>query len=131
VSADAVSPWPAWARRLVPVLLGLLAMVWSVAASADTPGTTLTVNPNQNLADTQQIAVSGTGFGANGSGTIVQCIQVEEDGTEDCSDTLATFATTAMGGFGPINVTVMRTSPQTACRRAVRAPSGPAPCSRQ
>ena len=108
VSPYAAFPWSAWARRLVPVLVGVLAMVWSVVASADTPGTTLIVNPNTNLASTQSVQVSGTGFGPSGSGAVTQCVQIEVDGTEACSDSLATFTTTAQGAFGPVNVTVTK-----------------------
>ena len=90
-----------------PVILGVLVMCWSVMALADTPGTTLTVTPNTNLNPSGQVVqVSGTGFGASGTGTIVQCIPIDASGAEDCSESLATFTTNASGAFGGVSVSV-------------------------
>ena len=113
--------------RPTTVVLALLVVTGAtMAASADTPGTTLTVTPNASLNPTgQTVQASGTGFG-DGTGAIYQCIPLNDGlGSEVCSEALAAF--TASGGtFGPVNVTVSATFTadglQTTCSVA-------APCS--
>lgn len=96
------------AASTTTVVVAALLVIAAGTASADTPGTTLTVAPSTNLAPAgQTVAASGTGFGTSGSGTIVQCIV--DQATEVCSDPIGTFTTNASGTFGPVNVTVTAT----------------------
>jgi hypothetical protein len=111
VSAYSVSRSPRIAglrtRRshLTAAVVGALLLIGGGIAFADTPGTNLTVTPSANLDPTgHTAAVSGTGFGDNGTGTIRQCVVIL--GTEACSENLGTFTTNAFGLFGPTNVTV-------------------------
>ena len=101
-------------------------VVGAGTAFADTPGTDLIVSPNQNLNPAgQSVAVSGTGFGPNGTGVIQQCIQVDEF-TEECSNNIGTFPTSANGLFGPVSVTVMANFTPDATPRSCSASQ---PCS--
>ena len=77
--------------------------------SGDQPGRTLDVSPNdgQNLAESQQVTVTGAGFPANTSVLVVQSA-VLPNGTTALSGTLATVTTNASGGF-TTTATVTRT----------------------
>jgi hypothetical protein len=76
-------------------------------AGADTPGTTVSVNPSTNLNATQNVSVSGAGFGANQPGTIR--LRMTIGSTLDFSNNVGTFNTDSSGAFGPVTVTVTRT----------------------
>jgi hypothetical protein len=91
------------------LLMALLAILGLTAgsAAADTLGTTVTVTPSTNLAATQNVAVSGTGFGLNQPGTIRQTITI--GGVEQFGVIIANLTTNSSGAFGPVNVTVTRT----------------------
>ena len=100
------------------VVAGMALAVGPAVGLADTPGTSLMVSPNTNLNPAgQSVSVSGTGFGPSGSGSIQQCIPVDDFGTEECSDNIGTFTTNASGVFGPVNVTVSQSFVAAAVQR--------------
>ncbi|MEW6155525.1 MAG: hypothetical protein AB1673_16295 [Actinomycetota bacterium] len=108
-----VFPWPERARRFaqritpVSVIVGLAIAFAANMAFANTPGHSITVNPNTNLNPAGHVVnVSGTGFAANQSGFITQCIVLTGNPDPDCSNNIGTFTTSGAGAFGPIPVTV-------------------------
>ncbi|MEA2686897.1 MAG: Neocarzinostatin family [Actinomycetota bacterium] len=98
-------------RRAGIVLLALLGTLVGLGFGAGTAaaddGTTTTVTPSTNLAASQTVSVSGTGFGANQPGTIRQAIEI--GGNLQFGPIVANFTTDSNGSFGPVAVTVSRT----------------------
>jgi hypothetical protein len=93
------------------VALAFVTLAFAGAAEADTPeggempGVTITVNPDDNLAASQSVAVSGNGFGNSRATTIRQCAATS---SQPCTAPLSSLPSNPVGGFST-TVTVTRT----------------------
>jgi Ni,Fe-hydrogenase III small subunit len=109
-----------WRARRWRLLLAVAAVLLAAAAGAPapvradspegggSPGTSITVTPDDNLPATQAVSVTGSGFLPNrADGTIQQCGD-PGTGAEECSDAVD-FSTNGSGAInGPVSFTARR-----------------------
>lgn len=95
-------------RRTTTLIAGVAAMLMVASAPTwghDLPPSNITVTPSTNLVNGQNVNVSGTGFGLNGTITIEEC----SADSVSCKTLSNTAVTDNSGAFPNTTVTVLKT----------------------